>query len=46
MGFETFNPILNLGGLFIVFLIYAGQIILLLILKIVSTTLKVVVKTN
>ena len=40
MGFETFNPILNLGGLFIVFLIYAGQLIYLVFLKIVVEILK------
>ena len=40
MGFETFNPILNLGGLFIVFLIYAGQLIYLVFLKIVGEILK------
>ena len=40
MGFETFNPILNLGGIFIVILITIAQFILLLILKLVARILK------
>ena len=34
MGFESFNPILNLGGIFVLFLIYFGQVVIHTILYI------------
>jgi len=40
MGFETFNPILNLGGLFFIFLMYLFQVLWLLFLNISVGSLK------
>ena len=40
MGFETFNPILNLGGIFVGFILYLLQIIFIGVLKVVVNFLK------
>ena len=40
MGFETFNPILNIGGLFIVFVLIVAEFFLLAAIKLVIFVLQ------
>ena len=40
MGFETFNPILNIGGLFAVIFVVVMQFMLVIVLKFAVSALK------
>jgi hypothetical protein len=40
MDFETFNPILNMGGLFLTLILYLTQIFIFLVLKVILKLMK------
>ena len=45
-GFENFNPILNLGGIFVIFTIYLARVLLFVCLKILAWAFRLCNRIN